>query len=52
MAEKWEQTFKVFGEKTHTITQLIQKANEGDDLSEPSKASASRSNPLRQGPEC
>jgi len=32
MAEQWEQTFKTFGEKTYTITQLIQNANEGDDL--------------------
>ncbi|CZT15269.1 uncharacterized protein RCC_01133 [Ramularia collo-cygni] len=37
MAEQWEQTFKTFGEKTYTITQLIQNANEGDDLEEPFK---------------
>lgn len=35
MAEQWEQIFKGFGEKTYTISQLIQNANEGDDLSEP-----------------
>ena len=37
MAEQWEQIFKGFGEKTYTIAQLIQNANEGDDLSEPLK---------------
>lgn len=37
MAEQWEQTFKTFGEKTHSITQIIQNANEGDDLEEPFK---------------
>lgn len=34
MAEQWEQAFKGFGEKTYTIAQAIQNANEGDDLSE------------------
>ncbi|CAK1361120.1 hypothetical protein CB0940_03474 [Cercospora beticola] len=34
MAEQWEQAFKGFGEKTYTIAQALQNANEGDDLSE------------------
>ncbi|PPJ58899.1 hypothetical protein CBER1_04447 [Cercospora berteroae] len=34
MAEQWEQAFKGFGEKTYTIAQAIQNANEGDDLTE------------------
>ncbi|KAF2212968.1 hypothetical protein CERZMDRAFT_83906 [Cercospora zeae-maydis SCOH1-5] len=37
MAEQWEQTFKSLGEKTYTIAQAIQNANEGDDLSEAMK---------------
>jgi hypothetical protein len=32
--QDWEQIFKGFGEKTYTIDQEIQKANEGDDLTE------------------
>jgi hypothetical protein len=32
--EKWEEVFKGFGEKTYTIDQRIQNANEGDDLAE------------------
>jgi hypothetical protein len=45
MAEQWEQIFKGFGEKTYTIAQLIQNANEGDDLSEPLKVCLSSSEP-------
>lgn len=32
--EQWEEVFKGFGEKTYTIDQKIQNAQEGDDLNE------------------
>ncbi|KXT00226.1 hypothetical protein AC579_8542 [Pseudocercospora musae] len=37
MAEKWEELFKTVAEATHSITQLIEAANEGDDLHGPYK---------------
>lgn len=52
MAEQWEQTFKTFGEKTYTITQLIQNVNEGDDLDAIFKVSQVDYCPVLRAEEC
>lgn len=48
MAEQWEQAFKGFGEKTYTIAQAIQNANEGDDLTETLKVRLILVRPVRE----
>lgn len=34
MADKWEELFRTLAENTHSITQILDETNEGDELDE------------------